>query len=80
MVVLRFLHNGFIQFQNVGMYCGAWVEMSQPLLPIGTNTPIFIINLSSSRKVKVRRGGCILHILFSRVMAWFAKRMPVFKK
>ncbi|HAH0770027.1 TPA: hypothetical protein GFX96_14615 [Escherichia coli] len=39
------------------MYCGAWVEMSQPLLPIGTNTPIFIINLSSSRKVKVRRGA-----------------------
>ena len=32
-------------------------EMSQPLLPIGTNTPIFIINLSSSRKVKVRRGA-----------------------
>ncbi|EIQ76503.1 hypothetical protein SF123566_1631, partial [Shigella flexneri 1235-66] len=31
--------------------------MSQPLLPIGTNTPIFIINLSSSRKVKVRRGA-----------------------
>jgi hypothetical protein len=49
---------------KVGMYCGAVVEISQPLLPMGTNTPIFITNLSSLRR---------------RCSGVFAKAVPVLK-
>ncbi|AMO48934.1 Hypothetical protein AKI40_2538 [Enterobacter sp. FY-07] len=45
------------------MYCGAWVEISQPLLPIGTKTPIFITYLALSGECLAWR--CILHCPFS---------------
>ena len=56
---------------KVSIYCGACkVRNGQPLLPIGTNTQ-FLINLSSSCKARQKSdfGHCVLHILFSRVMA-----------
>ncbi|ABU77609.1 hypothetical protein ESA_02362 [Cronobacter sakazakii ATCC BAA-894] len=59
------------------MYCGAWVEISQPLFPIGTKTPIFITNLSfaGERTVAWR---CILHVL-CRAQRGFCKANASFK-
>jgi hypothetical protein len=63
MVVLRFLHDGLIQLKGRHVLRGM-VEISQPLLPMGTNTPIFITNLSSLRR---------------RCNGVFAKAVPVLK-
>jgi hypothetical protein len=41
-VVLGLLHDGFVQFETLVCTVGRLLEISQPLLPIGIKTPIFI--------------------------------------